>query len=282
MENKTKKKSSGSVAGYHFWSQYSACQRSFYLRFICGLVPKETSPAFAYGIAIHAGVAAFYRADEDPKQAFDNALETQGDLYDEQRAKGHHALDTYVIQYQEDFEYLEIYAIEQEILAHLPDGTPVTARIDRIMRNKLLNHYLIYETKTTSFSAGAAHHQVECQDQATNYIWAARKAGIPVQAVVPDIIYQRQSVLKLERFGEIYRTDEEIEDFIEGTMGVRTEINQKTASVTCDNQFRLFPRNPSKCAFGKCPYEPICRLRLDPTYPAPAGFEPAIWEEQDG
>lgn len=191
-------------------------------------------------------------------------------------------LSSWIAEYgMSDLKNLSIIDVEKDIKIPFP-GRPnwrFTMRLDMIAEDHFQN-LLIYETKTSSWSATSTLIGVQNGDQATAYWGGAEKHyRRRVTAVVPDITFFSQSTknassVKNIRGDYVYREPEHIAFFYRSMTQVASEISQKMAAVHKGADPAIFPRHDYYCqAYNrKCEFADICRTNLTGKSKVPAGF----------
>ncbi len=287
----SKPRQGGSPAGVHFFNLYACCPRKFYFRF----GPPRLEPMFIaspllLGGAFHAGKAEFYRTQKE-RQALrltrDEIISRKGEF--ESREEYLSVLDrapamlaSWIAEYgMSDLQNLSIVAVETDVKIPFP-GKPswhFTGRIDMICEDRF-GSFLIFETKTSSWSIKSTLINVELGDQATAYIWGAQtKYKRRVTAVVPDITFfsrdaKTTSSIKNYRGEFVYRSPEAIQFFARSTVQQASEISQKMKAVYSGADPALFPRNPYYCnAYNRpCEFAEICHQSITGKSKVPRGF----------
>jgi len=264
-----KKEHEESRSGFHYWNLYQRCPRRWYIRYIMGLRAKTTPYPLIFGSAIHESIAGWWLG-KNMVNVFLDYMSSHKDEYDsntqleDDTHRGVVLLENYMAHYTQDHYMYELLDLEVEVEAQLMDGTTITCRFDRVVRERTAHVTVIMETKTTGWSVSKALRALDNQDQATTYLLAARKAyDKKIDFIQPDILYQRQSKVQFARLSPVYRDKEELLRFEKNVIGVRREINQKVAAL--DGGYEpemLFPRNGWDCSNLSCEYEPICRTNV--------------------
>jgi len=292
LETRTVKPNrSATSSGLHFYNLYQCCQRKFFLRF----GPPRLEPLFVatpllLGGAFHEGKAEFYRTGKD-KHALalvkDEIKDRKGefenrDEYLETLSRAPAMLESWINEFgKDDLKYLKIIDVEKMIKIPFP-GKPkwnFTMRLDLIAEDRFDN-FLVFETKTSSWSIKSTLINIECGDQATAYLWGATKHyRRKVTAVVPDITFFSKNAADVRAIknyrGELfYREPEDFAFFSRSMVQVASEISQKMHAVQKGADPAIFARNPYFCpAFNrKCEYADICRMNLTGKSKVPAGF----------
>ncbi len=271
-----------SISGFHFLSEYRKCPRRFMLKYVYHLVPEYKSPALLFGIAIHEALArwavtqdidsALFELDHSIMMSMINYADRTQAEKDLQR--GTVMIKKYIETWEEvDKEKYKVLAAELGFEVKLANQFKFTGRVDTVVKEKDTGNVYILEHKTTGYSLGAAAHNVMIGDQATAYLFGLQKAkpSWKVIGVIPDILYNRQSVVKCERFTPVLRTQLGLKEFELGIMGTLIEISQKVQSLEKYPWPFVFPRNCDAAIF-KCEYEDICRIRIE-SDKVPIGFK---------
>lgn len=104
------------------------------------------------------------------------------------------------------------------------------------------------------------------EDQLSGYLLIA-KAAHPeldhIDGVLVDITLFKGAIPKTA-WSIITRSHDELVDFQLSLIGLSTDLRDRTAAVLeGGNPFLYFPRNGAWCGMFGCPYELICRSRLE-------------------
>jgi hypothetical protein len=277
-ETKAPVKRSESASGFHFVNLYQCCPRKFYLRYHQLIRTVHTHPALINGSAFHEGKATFYTTKSEAQglamalrvlRSAKKELEHPEDLKDmEYRLTN--LLHFWIEEKgKNDLRQYKIISVEKEMkipVAHTP--YIMTMRQDAILQDKQSKLVYIFETKTSSFSARVANEAVLYGDQATAYLWGARKMlkKYEIYGVVPDISFwskQSKTVdgIKNVRGDIAVRSDYALEQFEKGMSQTLSEINQKSLAYKRGRDpWLLFPRNSHYClAYSSpCEFASIC------------------------
>lgn len=277
----------GTESGYHFWNLYQDCPRKFHLRHVLKLETEHPARPLLFGGAIHEGKAAFYSSKcsfQGMMRGFSKAVRDRQGSYAERREatednqRGRLLLSSWYESYgRDDARLYNVKYVEKELAVPLPNGFVVTARLDALVtRKKESTSALILETKTTGYSLEMTDQGVQFSDQATTYLWAAKRSfpKLNIEGLVPDIMYERKGRCECRRGDTVYRTDRELLEFEQGVMGILSEISQKVEALRQGWEwYQVFPRNTSWCtSFNRlCEYAHICREDF-PEEEVPYGF----------
>lgn len=296
-------KRSESSTGFHYLNLFQSCQRKFYLRYHLRIRPKFVHPALIQGSAFHEGKATYYTTKSEAKalavaslilKQSKNELEHPEDLK-EMDFRITNLLHSWIEDHgKNDLKQYKILYVEKEL--HVPIAhTPyiMTQRPDAILQDKMSKLIYIYETKTSSFSHRVTNDAVFYGDQATSYLWGAKKLlKLDVYGVVPDISFwskQSRDVNSIKNIrGDItVRSDYALDQFEKGIGQVLSEINQKSLAYKKGRDpWLLFPRNSHYCtAYSTpCEFASICfedceimkklpsRFKRDKIQPQPLSF----------
>jgi len=287
MQNNNGKDGSSDV-GYHFINAYQTCPRQWFLKYLIGIEPTSTGKALSFGKAWHKAIEVYYKTLGNVPDAIKAGL---NDL-EESESKYQYSED-----YQKDIErmnsmffywaanvgpkILEAYnvlSLEETLEMTLPNGMPFSGRLDELLERKSDKAILVGEHKSTGYSLGAAEKKVDDADQVTGY-------GILVKQCKPDlspryigtlldVTYSRGKNIEA-RVSEIHRSQMDETRFLLELTALTTEIAQKSRAYELEGTADpfLFPRNGSWCSVYTCPYEAICRQKVDTKYPLPDGLE---------
>ena len=290
-----------SSAGGHFYGLYKDCGRKFFLKYILGFRPSKTSKPLIFGSVIHDTIKNYYLTyDRDIEETVTHflteLLKREHDfLLEEDFTQCHLLGPAYLREWDttwKDFDQKTYDLVEVEQPYELKIGPNeeyiFTVRPDRVFREKTTKRYVIFDTKTTGWSAGGTFRSVDAQDQMTSYIWAVNKIHPEwkVTDAIPDIIFGRPSkvpgripTITATRPGEIYRDTYTQAQFEIGMFGTILEISQKVDNLTEYPAEMLFPRNGSSCAKFGCEYIDICRTKINPQN-VPITFVRDEWIEE--
>jgi len=281
-------------SGFHFWNLYQNCRWKFFLRYAMGIEPDKTPKALSFGGAMHEAKATFYRTGDEAeaRRIFVDNLSQMRSQYEDDETyladenRGPLLLDRWIDTFgRSDRISHHILAVEEPMEVALPNGFAVTFRCDAILQPRGHKESYIYETKTTGFSSEVTENGVALGDQATMYIWGARKLHPEwnIAGLVPDIMYQRQSKISCSRGDVVFRTDRDVSQFERMMVGLLTEISQKTQALEKGyDPLQLFDRNTSWCTsyYRPCEYAGVCR-QWD-LKGIPSGFRKTSWAERHG
>ena len=283
MAKVTPQKRRESSLGFHYFNLYQCCPRKFFIKYFCRIVPRFISPPLVQGSAFHEGKAVFYTHKSKSvavreKAAIETALaiieESKEQLADESIYKDlvfrlPNFLHFWIMETgQFDLQNYKILYVEKQLEVPIA-GTPykMTIRPDTILQDIQHGQIYIMETKTSGFSIRVTQQAVELGDQATSYIFGARKVlGLDIYGCVPDVSYWNKNTndvknIKNERGAIITRDEYACSAFERGVAQILTEINQKANAYRKGyDPWVLFPRNSYYCtSFATpCEYAGIC------------------------
>ena len=281
-------KSKGTGMGSHFLYSFKDCARKWYFEHAVNIEPERKPSALAFGSAIHRGREMYYTHDRKPDyllEGFRIGMDEEHDTYETDEKykadlqRGGALLATWLKTFHEgDLTRYVVREVEVEHSVPLPGlpGVYLTIRPDLVVYDTTTGETYAFDCKTTSWSVGQAFHQVECQDQATAYIWGLRQVHPDwrVQGLIVDVLYNKGSVYKAERPGVVYRTESDLDEWEHEATGIVADITQRMEGLTSGTYpiRHLFPRTGSYCARYGCSYETICRQRVVPGE-VPIGFK---------
>lgn len=271
------------VSAFHYFNLYQCCPCKFFIKYFCRIVPRHIHPALVQGSAFHEGKAAFYlsksrSANVREKEAIKTALAvldeskdqlSSEDIYKDLAFRLPNFLHYWIIETGvHDLDNYKVLYVEKQLLVPIK-GTPyrMTIRPDTILQDRQHGQIYIMETKTSGFSIRVTQQAVELGDQATSYIFGARKVlGLDIYGCVPDISYWNKNTsdvknIKNERGAIITRDEYAVESFEKGVAQVLIEINQKAIAYRKGyDPWILFPRNSHYCTSfaSPCDYAGIC------------------------
>ena len=282
----------GSGRGYHFLSEWRTCPRKWFLHNVAGLESTDKRPATVMGTIIHYLQERLYIGDyADLEYAYSDEIIAicsehrsawfEDDDYNEAVSKIIGGFMTWRKQFgYADTQNWDLIGAEMLFEHALPNGRVVSGLVDQLFRDNTDGHFILKDTKTTSWGPETAHKKVEQNDQVTMYTWLIQKqyGFVPVE-MIPDIMYMKPRVPTCHRFGSIHRSPSDIETFIWGLCHDTDQMVRDLGMYWdgCAPPEYLFPRNATVCSEFGCEYESICRAKFDETTPPPAtGFEKNI------
>jgi len=291
MQKETKEARRESHAGYHFYNLYRCCPRKFYIKYVLGITPFYTKPPLIFGSSFHEAKATWY-LEQNEKAAinkFEDEMDSRETEYENQtkyltdRERGRLLISTWIDHFgKNDLKYYNVIAVEEQLTVILPNGYILTVRPDAILQQKSTGLYYGMETKTSGWSEIKAALAVKAGNQASAYLYASKKHyPFPLECIIPDVSYQRQSVIKHKRPEMVYRNTRQLQDYEFGLLATLTEISQKIRSLNKYPVSMLFMRNTEWCTSynSPCEYLDICRTEL--TQDPPYGFKHDPWVEYD-
>lgn len=209
--------------GYHFIMDYAENPYHFFLRYVLGIRRSKKGKALLFGGAIHDAIHSFYETNDPdaPIETFLAVLDSVEYLYEESKDykkdidRGQMMLHQWlnVVPAAEQEDELELVEAEVPHDIKLLNGFPMTIRIDRVMYHPGMMKYLLREVKTTGWSIDGMYDSVKRADQITTYVIGASRAGLAKAAdilVSPEILYNRQSVVKVQHPSFIFRSPSEL------------------------------------------------------------------------
>jgi len=286
-----------SSLGFHYFNLYQCCPRKFFIKYFCRIVPKHIHPALVQGSAFHEGKAVFYTHKSKSLQVREKAaiqtalgiLEESKDqladegIYKDLEFRLPNFLHFWIQEIgQHDLRNYKVLYVEKQLLVPIA-GTPysMTIRPDTILQDRQHGQIYIMETKTSGFSIRVTTQAVELGDQATSYIFGARKVlGLDIYGCVPDVSYWNKNTMdvkniKNERGAIITRDEYACSAFEKGVAQVLTEINQKALAYKKGyDPWLLFPRNSHYCTSfaNPCDYAGICYSACEKMKQLPSEF----------
>lgn len=266
-----------SKSGFHYINLYQCCQRKFYFRYVKGWSPIHTPSPLINGSAFHEAKANWYMGKSEKqciKVATGIVEEAKKELgndeaYNEMLFKLPHLIHYWIEQFGNS-DRLQYDVVEVESQHEVPiKDTPyvMTIRPDTILKAKGSKMLLVMETKTSGFSHRLTSEAVYYGDQATAYLWGAKKKYPEIYGVIPDIAYWNSRSrgldnMKFLRTDVVMRDDYALEMFELGMGRTFTEVNQKMEALKQKVDARiLFPRNSFYClSYSKlCEYAHVCQ-----------------------
>jgi hypothetical protein len=281
-----------SSSGFHFFDLYGNCPRKFFIRYHARILPKYLDAALPFGTAFHEGKATFYNT-KSITRARSTALRVLKSMKNQYEFSEDFDLDLFrapilleMWAYKFGFADLKSYKIlGVERLFEIPlprtKGYKITGRMDLIVEDAHGDIY-IYDTKTSNSSWRLTEMGLYNGDQATTYIWAAKKLypGRNIGGLIGDIAYWNRKA-KDETNVRCYRTDlitrsnQDLADFEYSTADTITEIAQRSKAYKSGKYpAAIFPRRTFYCNayFRECEYMHICRTNITMSGRAPFGF----------
>lgn len=287
VKEKVESEGGASAIGHHFIQAYNEDKWGFYLRYVRGLRPRYTKPALIFGGAVHDAKEAFYVFNYDIDamlEAFEAVMESRREEYEDRqkylddRDDGRKMLYVWANTWAEhDRETYEVVEVEGAHTFSLASGLRVSVRWDLLCRRRDNGKYYLFDTKTTRYSVRKAYEAVYGQDQATMYLLGMSKVypDANVVGLVPDILYKRQSAVKAERPGIVFRSPREVTEYEQELVGLHLEMTRKIEALEAGFPYPhiLFPRNGKNDSYFGSEWPDIYRAALpeDP-YKAPAGY----------
>jgi hypothetical protein len=280
-----------SPAGMHFYGLYRECPRKWYLKYPCGLRPKQVSPALMLGGALHEALEVYY---EDfslmrAQKIFREALADRKPNYQDSMKflddfnRGPVMLETFHREVGlKDKESYEVIELEHEY--QVPIGPPeskflFTVRPDKVLKRRTTKVIYPVEVKSTSYSVSAAASSAERSDQVTGYLWALNKMHPEWQlgGCLIDTIYNKKSVFEAKRMETpAMRSKHELATFEMGLYGTIVEVTQKYKSLENYPWPLLFPQVRAACSHWGCEYMGVCFTNMQPGE-IPPGFQHDDW-----
>ena len=282
-----------SPSGWHLYSLYRGCPRSWYLKYIQGLKYRYTGKALIFGGIIHNALEAYYSSNlsiEKALEIFYEEINSRKGEYEREDAflkdleEGPLMLKYYDSKWRDlDLKNWEILELEkQHTIFFGPDNRfKLTVRCDRVIRDKELKKIYPVEMKTTRYSIPAMFTSTEMDDQVTSYIWALQKVHPEwdIDSCLIDILYKRNSVIDAQRPGFVTRGKRELMIFEMELLGTILEVSQKVKTLESIPHPFLFPANRDHCKKFGCPFDKICRVNLKPDE-IPPMYEKDSWKKE--
>lgn len=282
-----------SPSGFHFYSTYRNCPRSWYLKYVLGLRPQFTPTPLLFGGAIHEAISVFYQNNlnlpmavrEFREQMQDRRPEYQDlEKFTDDFNRGQPLLEKWASRWEaHDQDVYKVLEVEHEHQVALgPDNEfTFTVRPDRVLKSKKTGVVYVCETKTTSWSLQRMFASTEKSDQVTSYIWAVRKTHPDwnVESCIIDVLYNKGKVFDADRPGLAIRSKGDLAVFELGLYGTITELTQKYLSLSRYPWPLLFPCNRTHCSLFGCEYDSICSTNVQPGE-LPPGFRKDDWTQE--
>lgn len=249
---------------------YRDCPMRYRYRYDERLRKKETktSPALAFGSAVHDHLDYFYQNKAMPSLEPINSVNVDGKTF----AIIRQMLTSYVALYgAADVERHTDFIPEKEFLLPHPtvDGFHVAGKIDMLARD-LKGDWWLWEHKTTSRIDSGYLSKLWTNSQIVSYFWAARELGYDCRGIIYNVLPKpllRQKKAETEeeyivRVGEWYQKDpfwREPMVITEGEIAQwRTDLNRVTRGISWGVGDW---RNTNRCFDWSraCDYVDLCR-----------------------
>ena len=281
-----------SFLGGHFISTFKDCPRSFYFKYIMRLSSQREHSFFILGSALHGGIELFFRGHpQEVCEAYAEVYIEHNILVykDEERMlKDRHKAPLMIRQWfveyvrsgiEDRYDFIEA---EVEHMISLPNGYPMTVRLDRLMFDKELARYVIFDIKTTSRSLATPINGLKLGDQALMYLYAVKQVyGSDPAGLVADVIYHRDLVggpkIECTRSQPLTFSPYAFIQWEMNTIAWLSEISQKVKAFKLGTwpEEVLFPRKGGY-GCGNCPFNDICRRKIN-VDELPSGFVRDTW-----
>lgn len=284
-----------SPAGIHFYGLYRDCPRKWYLKYMLGLRPSFTSPAFLLGGAMHDALQAYYEGKgslEHAQRVFRDGLSDRRTQYaeiskfTEDFNRGPKMLEVFHERVgKDDFSNYELIEAEREYRINFgPEGSrfTFTMRPDRVLRRRSDKLVFPVETKTSSYSVTAAGTAAERGDQVTSYLWGLTKEhpDWEIGGCLIDVLYNKGSVFDSKRTATpAFRSKYELQTFELGLYGTIVELTQKYLSLESYPWPLLFPQHRASCSHWGCEYMGVCFTPIKDGE-VPPGFIKDEWKRE--
>jgi len=266
---------------------FKNCRRRYYFEYVQNLRPITTAPALSFGSAYHEGVAAFLRG-EDAHEMVEAYANKNPDMDPLQALIAAEAVQAFINS--ACYDSWEILAIEKEFQVTVDEETEIDGKMDGIII--AAGEKWILEHKTASKVDEHYFHHLLWDDQATNYIMAAKAEHPNIAGVMyvviqkpklkmalasdPETRYKLDGELKAN-CREFDETNDEYMSRIEGWYQEKSrihihlvrrnpeqlELNQReligvTREIEAAKHLDRFYPNPSACMILSCPFASIC------------------------
>lgn len=277
--------SGGSEIGYSFLKSYQACPRRFSMENILGVITPGMKWALKQGILSHSGLELMYLGYtwEDIKH-YVHQMTDDMDNDDEREVMNRNVigmLETWKSEFLErDLENFTDFEFEVDVKIPLLGGLYMTGRLDKTYTDPRTGAMIIGDYKTTKTSITQMTKNCRQGDQFTLYTHGLKQLNPDRRIMtVVDIIWGRELkagwTVNVARDTPIIYTQPQLDQAVTMYSGLVLEIAQKVKAFydgTYPLEF-LFPRNGSFCGTFGCPYEDICRHKIDRGYLLSQGYD---------
>lgn len=225
---------------------YKECRRKYFISYVKGLVPVETSAALEIGSAFHDHLERIIVESGKAKIEPYDVPSAMAQVWQD-RVYPKFKFDAQAVE--KPFEYqIGKHTIIGHYDALTEKGTPI-------------------EHKTTSLSTIEFMNRLFLDEQAKMYCLAAGKDVILYDIMKKPTIRQKKDETETEFAERCMRWYDENPDAIETHQAAFTQRelfdHEQMIRKLADEmeQCDFFYRNPSACSFWSCPFEAICGLK---------------------
>lgn len=225
---------------------YKECRRKYFISYVKGLVPVETSAALEIGLAFHDYLERVIVEDGKARIEPYDVPSAMAQVW-QKSVYPRFQFDAQAVEKPFDYQ-IGKHTIVGRYDALSEQGTPV-------------------EHKTTSLSTIEFMNRLFLDEQAKTYCLAAGKDVILYDIMKKPTIRQKKDETETEFAERCVRWYDENPDAIETHQAVFThrelfEHEQMLRKIADEmEQCDFFYRNPSACSFWSCPFESICGLK---------------------
>lgn len=251
---------------------YMRCPRLFYYRKFLKLNPTSASLDQHFGLAIHSGVATFFKlfqkesdfdlAKKESVKAFGETWKTKQITGNEKKSLqvGLTTIDTYCKIYQNSKEFYSPELIEMEQVLAMPNDTFLVMIIDRIFRAGK-DYIRVDDTKSTSrpltdwyFASWENSFQLMCYNYTVEQI-CGHCDGIQVDAIHVPLGKNENFVRRTFQVTELQKAD---------FLNTYTRETSSILKAVEENSPEAFPCRQKSCSdFGGCKYLNVCKYGFD-------------------
>jgi CRISPR/Cas system-associated exonuclease Cas4 (RecB family) len=279
------------LGGNSFLKKFHQCERSFYYRYIEGLMPVKTNEALVFGSALHEAAAKYWEG-QSLHECLNHGLEVINELsvmFDESKVNllrlklrlVFPKLYDVLNELKNDYDYIEH---ESTFYLRLLNGD-IALKPDIVLRNKHSKRLVVFDYKTTGKGIG-----VQVDDQMYSNQPRLYSAGIkkkykldyfPVWQTIE--VYSRKVAYKDEfnisiQIAPLSMEEREIRDVLLSYEGLLQRLSQTYQSFLLTGNFKILT-HMGECA--KCAFKDICLQRLsNVNVNELEGFELDPWKEQ--
>jgi len=265
---------------------FKYCKRQFYFKYIEGLSPVSYGNALHFGSVFHKGFECL---------AKDNGIKEVTELMRDEWEGGGVELEKCLVAmetYDKSGNRPKFTNLEEHFVVDLPDGNKLQGYFDGICVDK--NGLWVHELKTTGAFGEKYLDDLLRDEQATAYIYGARKLGYDVKGVRYLIakkskLRQKKSETEEEFIERIRKWYESENRFVvqyvfrdQSQLAIfERDLISTCADISRTQKDKSFYPSPLNCktTFRRCPFKDIC---LEDTPEAREGNFTCSKEDKNG